>query len=151
MTTFIHSTILQDYKIYLLCQETTNNSTVLLLNNSKIVLQHFVILRHPNFSDQGNFFGAYFELIGKNNSSIWLATVLMNICKSAVVISKGKISHFCFYTEQMLICADNVNKWGMGQPVLPTPVKCFLPDFLKNSAAGEKIRPHTLVYRGWFN
>jgi hypothetical protein len=28
--------------------------------------------------------------------------------------------------------------------VLPTPAKCFLPDFLKNSAAGEKIRPHTL-------
>jgi hypothetical protein len=28
--------------------------------------------------------------------------------------------------------------------VLPTPAKCFLPDYLKNSAAGEKIRPHTL-------
>jgi hypothetical protein len=27
--------------------------------------------------------------------------------------------------------------------VLPTPAKLFLPDFLKNSAAGEKIRPHT--------
>jgi hypothetical protein len=30
------------------------------------------------------------------------------------------------------------------QPVLPTPAKCFLPNFLKNSTAGEKIRPHTL-------
>jgi hypothetical protein len=28
--------------------------------------------------------------------------------------------------------------------VLPTPAKCFLPDILNNSAAGEKIRPHTL-------
>jgi hypothetical protein len=28
--------------------------------------------------------------------------------------------------------------------VLPTPAKCYLPDHLKNSAAGEKIRPNTL-------
>jgi hypothetical protein len=29
-------------------------------------------------------------------------------------------------------------------PVLPIPAKCYLPDLLKNSAAGEKIRPNTL-------
>jgi hypothetical protein len=31
--------------------------------------------------------------------------------------------------------------------VLPTPAKWFLPDFLKNSAAGEKILQHTLCSR----
>jgi hypothetical protein len=28
--------------------------------------------------------------------------------------------------------------------VLPTSAKFYLPDYLKNSAAGEQIRPHTL-------
>jgi hypothetical protein len=31
------------------------------------------------------------------------------------------------------------------QPVLPTSGKSFLPDQLKNSAADEKIRPHTII------
>jgi hypothetical protein len=34
--------------------------------------------------------------------------------------------------------------------VLPTPAKYFLPDYVKNSAASEKIRPHILVYKGLF-
>jgi hypothetical protein len=48
-------------------------------------------------------------------------------------------------------CRKLMDKSG-GLTVLPTHGKCFLPDQPKNSAAGEKIRPHNIFsIKGWFN